>query len=151
MAPAIESSASLLDILDAAIQTTGAAKGTVQQLNSQLDALEIIAQRGFDESFLKVFSVVRADNPCVCGRALRFKRRVVVSDVYNDIFFWPYLSVARAAGFRSVQSTPIFGEDNSIKGIFSIHFAQPHPPTNQTAEMLDRCAAQMAKAMDENF
>ena len=149
MFQAIESSSSLLEILDVAIEADGAAKGNVQLFNSSLGGLEIVAQRGFDESFLETFRIVRADEPSTCGRALRFKRRVMISDIRDDLFFWPYLTVAAEAGFRAVQSTPIITEDGMVKGILSTHFANVHRLSANAVKTLDHCAARMARVMTE--
>src|SRR5689334_10438108 len=123
MSQVMESRSTLLEILDDAIEADGAAKGNVQLFNSVLGGLEIVAQRGFDESFLETFRIVRADEPSACGRALRFKRRVVISGIRADLFYSPYLTVAAEAGYRAVQSTPIVAKDGVAIGILSTHFA----------------------------
>jgi hypothetical protein len=54
---------------------------------------------------------------------------VVVSDVEEDADFAEFLKDARAAGFRAVQSTPLFTSDGLLLGIVSTHFANVHEPT----------------------
>jgi len=138
-------------MLDVAMEAGGASKGNVQVFDPLLNGLEIIAQRGFDQRFLQTFRVVQIDMPSICARALRFKRRVMVSDVRDDLLFWPYLSIAEEAGFCAVQSTPILAKNGSVKGVFSTHFAQPHRFTRRTTEVLDDCAEKMAEMMTENL
>lgn len=149
MFQAFESVSSLLKILDVAIEADGAAKGNVQLYNPIVGGLEIVAQRGFNDAFLATFRIVRADEPSACGRALRFKRRVTIADIRNDLFFGPYLTVAAEAGFRAVQSTPIITKDGIVKGILSTHFANVHRLSNQAAIILDHCAVRMAQIMAE--
>jgi GAF domain-containing protein len=137
------------EIFDEAIRADGAAKGTLQLFNPALNGLEIIAHCGFNETFLETFRIVRADEPSVCGRALRFKRRVTISDIRADLFFWPYLTIAAEAGIRAVQSTPIMAEDGAVIGVLSTHFANVHRLSNQAAAILDHCAARLAGMMVE--
>src|SRR5262249_21724136 len=54
-------------MLDTAIELSGADKGDVQLLDSQSGTLHIVAQRGFDESFLTFFAEVRPDEAAACG------------------------------------------------------------------------------------
>jgi GAF domain-containing protein len=72
------------------------------------DELILVAQRNLSTPFLEAFRRVRKDDGCVCGRALRSRDSVVVSDIDTDTYFAPFRGDATAAGFRGVQSTPIF-------------------------------------------
>lgn len=137
----------LEQIFDTAVKADGAGKGTLQVFNRSSNGLEIIAHRGFDEEFLETFRFVHADKPCCCGRALRFKRRVIISDVRADLFFSPFLAIAAQAGYRAVQSTPIIGADGEVIGILSTHFASVHRLSTQAAKILDECAARLAEVM----
>jgi hypothetical protein len=49
--------------------------------------------------------------------------------VEKDAEFATFLKVARAAGFRAVQSTPFFTSDGLLLGMVSVHFANIHEPT----------------------
>jgi len=114
-------------ILDDTISLHGAEYGNVQLPIG--DELVIVAQRGLAAPFLKAFRRVTKDDGCACGRALRLRRTVVVSDVEDDAGFTKFLKDARAAGFRAVQSTPLFTSDGLLLGIVSTHFANVHEPT----------------------
>ena len=138
---------SLLHILDEAIRADGAARGNVQLYDATLGGLRIVAQRGFDEEFLHLFSLVRSDEPSVCSRALRCRERVVVSDVESDPFFAPYQSMARRAGFRAVQSTPILGAAGDVLGMLSTHFPRVHALSEAAQRAVDRCAEQAARVI----
>jgi len=102
----------VLVILNDAVALHGAELGNVQLL---IDGqLAIVAQRGFRPPFLQAFRRVLPDTICACGRALRERRTVVVRDVEQDEECSPYRAVFRAAGTRSVTSTPLLTSNNML-------------------------------------
>lgn len=143
-----EARTSILEALNTAIEVDHAAKGNVQVLDRARGALEIVAHRGFDSSFLQLFQAVRADEPSACSRALLLRRRVAIHDITEDPLFWPYLSISQANGFRAVQSTPIIGSAGSVIGILSTHFATVHHLSEAGGVALDDCAARLARLIE---
>ena len=141
--------ASLLEILEAAMQVDGATKGNVQLLDEKTGELRIVVQIGFDEAFLQTFEHVRIDDPSACGRAMRLKRRIIISDINHDILYGAYLSVAMANKYQAVQSTPIMVADGSVRGVFSTHYPMAHLFSNTSTKCLDACAIKMAKIIME--
>jgi GAF domain-containing protein len=133
--------------LDQAIGIDGAAKGNVQWFDQSTDCLEIVAQHGFNREFLQLFQCVRTDEPSACARAVRQGCRVSVPDVTTDRPFAPYLSVARANGFRSVQSTPVFGPRRRLLGVLSTHFARPHRLSAAAGAALDEVASDLGRLL----
>jgi len=131
---------SLLKILEAAMEVDHAVLGNIQVFNRDLGGLEIRAQRGFDPSFMEFFKLVRPEDSCACGRALRLRKRVNIPDIQADPFFQSFLDVAHQAGFRSVQSTPIVNSNSDIVGMLSTHFADVHYLSHEGAARLDRFA-----------
>lgn len=127
-------------LLDSALRASGTRMGNVQLLDRATDSLHIIVYRGFDKRFLDHFSVVRAEDESACGRALRYRQRVVIEDVDADAQYAPDRDVARAAGYRAVQSTPIFRDGGVVAGIFSTHFPYPHHVGAREASLLDGIA-----------
>ena len=121
-------------ILDDTIALLGAEYGDVQLPVG--DELAIVAQRGLSERFLLAFRRVSKSDNCACGRALRFRKTVVVTDVEKDADFAAFLEDARDAGFRSVQSTPFFTSDGLLLGMVSTHFVNAHEPTAIELETL---------------
>ena len=105
----------LHEILDAAIEITGAQMGNIQLLEG--DVLRITAQRGFDTPFLEFFDAVHGDQ-AACGTALQRGERVIVDDVLNSPIFagTPALEVMVAAGARAVQSTPLVSRSGRVLG-----------------------------------
>ena len=114
-------------ILDDVIALLGAEYGNVQL--SIGDELVIAGQRGLSADFLKTFRRVKKDDGSACGRALRLGETVIIRDVENDPEFAGFRPDAKKAGFRSVQSTPLFTKDGNVLGMVSTHFAHAHEPT----------------------
>jgi GAF domain-containing protein len=114
-------------ILDDVIALVGAEYGNVQLPMG--DDLVIVAQRGLREPFLRTFMRVKKQDGSACARALRLRKAMVIRDVEKDAAFATFLTDAKTAGFRAVQSTPMFTADNLFLGIVSTHFANVHEPT----------------------
>jgi|SRR5690349_21792896 len=138
-----------LQLLDSAIAADDAAKGNVQLWNPNLNALEIVTHRGFDNHFLRQFEVVHVNEPSACGRSFRLGRRVMIQDVTLDRFYEPYLSIAHASGYRAVQSTPIFRSDGTVIGVLSTHFPDRHEWEEAAQCALDQYASQIAAVVTE--
>ena len=121
-------------ILDDVIAFHGAEYGNVQLPIG--DELVIVAQRGLPISFLKRFRRVTREFGCACGRAFRSRRTVVIRNVAEDPEFTAYLKDAESAGFRAVQTTPLFTGDGLLLGMVSNHFSNVHEPTPFEIEIL---------------
>ena len=113
-------------ILNDVIALHGAEFGNVQLKVG--DHLVIVVQRGFKASFLEIFREVKPQDGCACGRALRTGRPVAITDVETDQEFAPYRATARAAGFRSVVTTPLLTRQKVLVGTVSVHFVNVHAP-----------------------
>jgi len=133
------------DILRLAMAEVGASKGNIQLLDRGSQSLFIAAHRGFERPFLDYFRTVSASDNCACGIALRKQKRIIVKDVDGDSNWTPMLGVARDAGFRAVQSTPLIGRDHRVAGMLSTHFDGPHCPTEDDFK---RMARHIARAFD---
>lgn len=134
----------LEEVLDATISLLNADFGNVQLYDPQTNALKIVAQRGFQQEFIDYFDSVREGT--AYGAALERRERVIVEDVLTDPLFEPHLKIVVAAGYRAVQSTPLFGHDGDLQGVISAHFRQPHRPSERELRLLDlyaRLAADM--------
>src|SRR5215468_475093 len=103
--------------------------GNVQLMSWTVGYLEIKAQQGFDEAFLKFFERVRIADGSACARALRNREAIVIEDIIADEEFSPGRQVVSRAGIRAVQSTPIISSSGAFLGVMSTHFAAPHRPT----------------------
>lgn len=121
--------------------------GNVQLMNWQAGCLEIKAQQGFDEGFLRFFERVRIEHGSACARALRNRHAVVIEDIMADEEFSPCRPVVRRAGIRGVQSTPILSSSGALLGIMSTHFAVPHRLTKIELRELQHVAHVAADAL----
>ena len=125
----------LQDVLDAAIEITGAQMGNLQLLEA--DVLRITAQRGFDRPFLEFFAAVHGEQ-AACGAALHRAERVIVDDVLHSQFFvgTAALDVMVAAGARAVQSTPLVTRSGRVLGM-----SQPTTSTHRNNPASGRCGS----------
>ena len=114
-------------ILDDAMALNGAEYGTLQ-LAAQ-DRLLLVHHRGFQPAFLELFRMVPRDHGSACGRALTSGRTVVIEDVERDAEFAPFRPAARAAGYRSVVTTPLLRNGHDLVGVVATHFVNVHRPT----------------------
>ncbi len=115
-------------ILDDSIALHGAELGNIQLLAG--DHLVIVMQRGFKAPFLESFRKVPIDDGTACGRALRTKQPVLVSDIETDQEYAPYRTTARAAGYKSVMTVPLVTSSGFFVGTVSNHFVNKHKPTS---------------------
>lgn len=136
--------AGLEEILSAAIELLRADFGYIQIYEPGDHILRIAAQQGFKKPFLDHFREVTAGDYSSCGHALRRGERVIIEDVKVDAGFSPHRRIARLAGFRAVQSTPLNSHDGRPLGMISTHFRQPHRPEPMELESLDLYLRQAA-------
>lgn len=140
----------LLDeVLAATIALQSADFGCVQLYDPAARALLIAAQHGFERDFLDHFRECR-DESTACGRALLLRQRVIVEDVRTDLHFAPHSSVVDAAGYRAVQSTPLFTRSGEPLGIISIYFCEPHRPLDRELRFTDLYARVAAERIERH-
>ncbi len=114
------------------------------------DELVIVAQVGLGAAFLKAFKRVGCGDGSACGRALRERKTIVIPDVETDPEYEQFRADARAAGYRAVQTTPLFTSTVELIGMVSTLFAHVHTPTDIEMETLGRysvCAADYLKKL----
>src|SRR5467141_1589093 len=126
----------LEEVLNAIIALQNADFGNVQLYDPETKTLEIVAHRGFQRSFLDYFSSVNEPG-AACGRAMQRRERVIIEDVLADPDFEPHRQIAASAGFRAVQSTPLFSRSGEPLGMISTHFRQPHRPSGHDLRFTD--------------
>ena len=141
--------ACLSEILNVAVEISGADKGNIQLFDSQSCQLKIAAHHGFDEPFLDFFANVTGGNSS-CGVAMQSHERVVVEDITeSDIFEGkPELASLLEAGVRAVQSMPLVSSTGNLLGMVSTHFAEPHRPSEQELRLMDLLARQTADYLE---
>lgn len=135
------------EVLDAAIALQNADFGNIQLYNHEAQALEIVAQRGFQQDFLEHFRCV-SDNGTACGRAMKLRQRVIIEDVETDSEFAPHRHIAESAGFRAVQSTPLLSRSCELLGMLSTHFRRPHRPSLRDLRFTDLYARHLEEVLE---
>lgn len=134
----------LTEILNATIEMMRADFGNVQLFDPTRNVLVIEAQRGFDQAFLDYFREVSTTDDTACGRAMRSGEPALIEDVEIDPAYAPYRAIAKEAGYRAVQSTPLIDADGGFLGMISTHWRVPHRLGESELRYLDLYAAQAA-------
>ncbi len=137
----------LEEVLDASIALLSADFGNIQLRDAETGVLKIVAQRGFRPEFLEYFDVVH-EGTASCGLALQRRQRVIVEDVLTEPAFQPHLKIVAAAGYRAVQSTPLFGSSGHLMGMISTHFREPHRPSDHELRFMDLYASQAVELIE---
>ena len=137
----------LRDVLNESMELQHADFGNVQLFSPVTRSLEIVAQKGFRDDFLSHFGTV-SDTDSACGRALQQSNRVIIEDVLIDESFAPHRRIAASAGFRAVQSTPLFSRSGEPLGMISTHFRQPHRPLDRELRFTDLYATLAAELIE---
>jgi hypothetical protein len=135
--------------VNATLELTGADMVDVQLLDPASGALQIEAQRGFEQPFLQFFASVRA-GAVACGTALRCGEPIVVEDVAQNELFRDTRTrdVMLAAGSRAVQSIPLIGSSGRPLGVLSTHYHRPHHPTTGERHLLGLLARRTAVGIE---
>jgi PAS domain S-box-containing protein len=132
----------LLDqVLDATIRLLKADLGSVHLYNSETRKLELATQRGFGPELVPE---LRELEPAA------YRERLIVEDVRSDPAFVAMRPFAARAGFRALQSTPLFGRRGKLLGVISMHFLAPHRPAEgdlRMAELYSRRTADIIERM----
>lgn len=115
----------LADILDAVIALQHADFGRLLLRDPATQAMTIAAQRGLPPALLDQFAIVAADDGSPSAQAMHRSERIVAEDVMTDEAWVRHRPFAARMGFRGVQSTPIFGRDDRLKGLLTTYFRTP--------------------------
>jgi PAS domain S-box-containing protein len=139
----------LREILNVAIEISGADKGNVQLLDNDSGVLKLVAQSGFDAQFREFFESV-AGQDSACGKALQSKQRVIVEDIRKSEIYAgrPSLQALRDADVLAVQSLPLTSSTGKVLGMISTHFSSTHRPSEQELRLMDLLARQTADYLE---
>jgi signal transduction histidine kinase len=136
------------EILVATCTMMDSQMGNVQVYNPHAQTLTIAAQQGFSQDLLDQQGVVRRDYPSACSAAMNGLSRVIIEDVNQDESYRPLRDIASAAGFRSIQSTPLLSRTGALLGVLSTHWSYPHRPSERDLYMLDLYAREAADVLE---
>lgn len=138
----------LQDILESAVEITGADMGDIRVVNRGSNSLDLVAQRGFDDDSIERFGSIEDSDGTSYGRALTTRKRVMIPDVSADPLYGPHLRTVKRAGYRAVQSSPLVSRDGRVLGIFSTHYAEPHTPSERDLRLIDLYTQQAADFLE---
>lgn len=112
--------------------------------------LRLLASHGFSEEARKCWEWVSHETASSCGEALRTGRRVIVREVEKCEFLKgeKALQVYRAAGIRSIQSTPLISRAGKLVGMISTHWRSPHEPSERDLRLFDILVRQAADVVE---
>jgi signal transduction histidine kinase len=141
----------LEEVLSAIMSLQKADFGNIQLYDRETDVLELVVHRGFQGPFLQHFARIPAasrDGGSGCARAVKARARVIIEDVQTDAEFAPHREIAASAGFRAVQSTPLFSRRGELLGMMSTHFREPHRPSERDLRLTDLYASHAAEMIE---
>lgn len=133
--------------VEGAVALAQADFGNFQVFDARSNSLQLVADLGFASGFLDHFATVRGDGTA-CGRAVRDRRQTVIPDVACDSGFTPHRQIARAAGFRSVQSTPLVGLDGAMRAVVSTHYKVAGAPSRKRLALIEWYAELVGNALE---
>lgn len=126
----------LQHVMDAAVGTVGADQGTLLLVEGE--SLRVVAHWGHKATFLKFL-----ESPngvvSVCFEAAKRAERVMVPDVERSELLarTKSLSLLRAAGVRSLQSTPMVSRSGKSVGVLSTYWKKPYRPNESDLLQID--------------
>lgn len=137
--PSIASIGHALDAATSIDDSVGGCVQVVEEANGRR-SIRVILERGLKPEYFERYRVVRSGFQTSCAQAFTERRRVVIRDVRTDPAYEDLRDAAEAAGYRSVQTTPLIDQDSHFHGLFSTYFDRPHHPGPDSLREIDRYA-----------
>ena len=139
----------LQDVLDSAVEMTGADMGVIQVVDEADNRLGIVAQHGLSRDAVQQLGSMATNAESVFSRALLSRKRVVVSDLLTHPLDDKHLRTTAEPIYRAVQSTPLISRDGRALGVLSTLRIQPHTPSERDLRLLDLYTQQAAVWVDQ--
>ena len=138
------------ELLDAAIQITGADFGSMQVLRRADAKLELLASSGFDEATVGAWKLVPADACAAGARALATEQRYNAPEIAACELMQGTATAAfyAAVGIRAVQYTPLVSRSGRIVGLLATHWREPRDSDEREFVLLDVVARQAADLIE---
>lgn len=137
----------LEEVLSAAMSVQGTDLGVLSLCDTERGGLTVKVNSGFDEVIND--GQWLTSGAVICGTCYEQGQRLVIEDVEAEPAFAAYREIARIVGFRASHSTPLFTRNGNIIGVLSVHFRQPHRPSEREMRLID-LYARMASDIIEN-
>jgi PAS domain S-box-containing protein len=136
-------------IVEAAVDVMHSDCATLQMLDAERGALRLLAFRGVSPEAARTWHWVEPGDYTSCAAALQSRVRVLVPDLEtSDVIPDGARDAHRAAGIRSMQSTPLFSRSGNIVGMISTHWRKPHEPSERDLRIFDILARQAADLIE---
>src|ERR1051326_4715299 len=86
--------------------------------------------------------------PGPCGRAVYFRKPVIVCDIAADLLGDGYRNLALAHGLKACWSAPIFSSEDKVLGSFAVLSREPRCPTPQLEKVIAQITHLAAVAIE---
>ncbi|MCC5635618.1 GAF domain-containing protein [Nostoc sp. CHAB 5844] len=136
------------NLLDRAIALHRTNMGNIHLLDRRTGTLLLASQRGFKSEFIDYFQTVSINDNSTCARAMLAGESVIVEDVEADPLYTSHRAIAKAAGYRAVQSTPLNSRTGILLGVLSTYFRQPRRLLPWEMRLLDMHARHAADLIE---
>ncbi len=135
----------LSEILNAVVSLQKADCGDIRVYDSVRGILPIAAQKDFPPQFLEYFAQMDTRKDSAYSRALREGRRIIVDDMMLNENCGSDREFMAQAGFRAMQSSPVFVHGGAVEYILSTYFKVPHVPSERDLRLTDVCLRMAAE------
>lgn len=133
----------LREVLDGVLEMHGTQMGMLSLTHPVDHGLKAAVSRGFSDEFLRLVEYIPAGNGAD-GACFQEQRPVVVEDVQIDPLYIDFQEVVRIGRFRAVHATPLISRKGKLIGVLSVHFHDPHRPSDREIQLFDLHARQTA-------
>jgi PAS domain S-box-containing protein len=134
--------------LDAIIGIQCADFGIVHLHDVGTRTMRIATHRGFDHWFLEYLEGADALADAAFAKAMARRERVSFEDIGTEDHSDAYRAVAKRAGFRAVQATPLLTTGGELVGIISTHFREPQRFKDAQDRATDILANELSNALE---
>ena len=138
----------LIEVLRAALAVQKTNMGMLSLFDIESNGLQLKVQQGFSKKIVKHIEFI-SPGTGACGTCFKERRQIIIEDVETDPIFESFREVAKIAGFRACHSTPLIDRLGNIIGVLSVHFPEPHKPSEREMWLMD-LYARMAADIIEN-
>jgi len=73
-----------------------------------------------------------------CGTSAYLRQPVIVTDIATDPLWAEFRDLGLRFGLRACWSVPIVARDGSVLGTFALYYREPHGPTTDQLDLLER-------------
>ena len=132
----------LPEIVEAAVAIARAGKADMRLFDATSEKLTIVAQRGFEPSFLAFWNTEQSTGPY--SAALKCGQPLIVENVTVSPSFLctPELDVMLQAGVMGLQAMPVLSRSGKLLAVLTVYYETPGRPDERTFQALDLLARQ---------